>query len=41
MDMLGVRGAYLLVLVCGLSGGGLFLVRGRWLAAPALSPPSG
>jgi MFS family permease len=40
MDLLGIRGAYLLVLVCGLAGSGLFLVRGRWLAAPALVPPS-
>jgi MFS family permease len=40
MDLLGIRGAYLLVLACGLAGGGLFLVRGRWLAAPVLVPPS-
>ncbi len=40
MDLLGVRGAYMLVLACGLAGSGLFLVRGRCLAAPAVTRPS-
>ena len=40
MDLLGVRSAYMLVLACGLAGSGLFLVRGRWLAAPAVTRPS-
>ncbi len=41
MDLLGVRGAYLLVLACGLAGSGLFLVRGRRLAATAVTRLSG
>ncbi len=40
MDLLGVRGAYLLVLACGLVGSGLFLARGRWLPTPVVTHAS-
>ena len=40
MDLLGVRGAYLLVLACGVVGSGLFLARGRWLPTPVVTHAS-